>query len=56
MDVTFDDKHVLNAWNEPKWLNLELGKKSEPSQPGLWSLRPQIEFPKHIRRHEERKL
>jgi len=41
MDVTFDDTHVLNAWNvpmglhEPKWLNLELGKKSEPSEPGL---------------------
>ena len=62
MDVTFDDKHVLNAWNVPmglhgpKWLNLELGKKSEPSQPSLWSFWPQIEFPKHIRRHEERKL
>ena len=32
--------HVLNVWNvpmglhEPKWLNLELGKKPEPSEPG----------------------
>ena len=62
IDMTFDDKHVLNAWNvpvglhEPKWLNLELGKKSEPSQPGLWSFWPQIEFQTQIRKHGERKL
>ena len=60
--MTFDDTHVLNSWNvpmglhEPKWLNLELGKKSEPSQPGLWSLWRQIEFQTQIRKHEERKL
>ena len=42
MDAPFDDTHVLNVWNvpmglhEPKWLNLELGKKSEPSEPGSY--------------------